>query len=276
MTISHSFGSAQTYALTNAYPSISDGIVLTGFSTNGSFVGLFGAGANFQQAYLNQPFRFGNISDEKAQGVASMLNQPVSALNNASVQEVLVDYDLIDYVDGIVPENRVEYVPGYLTNANGGANQYLFLLPGHYDPKIAVVAENTKQPVTVGELLTLTSGPKTSNFAGPVLIVTGCKSSSFPPLSPTLSHHAHQATDLTNLSPANDLPYCGGDCLATGNPALASIPAAAEAAFPMVGAGNFTAYIQPNSGHGINAHYNATGAYDVINEYLNGKWLATT
>lgn len=69
---------------------------------------------------------------------------------------------------------------------------------------------------------------------------------------------------------ANDLPYCGGDCLATGGSGD-SIPAAAKMAF--ADAKDFTAYIQPSSGHGINFHYNATGAYNVIQTYLNSMDL---
>ena len=33
------------------------------------------------------------------------------------------------------------------------------------------------------------------------------------------------------------------------------------------------AYIQPETGHGINLHYNATGAYGVINNFLQAKGL---
>lgn len=44
--VGHSFGSSQTYALTAAEPSISDGIVLTGFSQNGSFAAYFTLGSN--------------------------------------------------------------------------------------------------------------------------------------------------------------------------------------------------------------------------------------
>ena len=73
--------------------------------------------------------------------------------------------------------------------------------------------------------------------------------------------------------PANDLPFCGGNCFATGDPSLPSIPAAVAKSFPKVSSGNFTAYIQPNTGHGINAHYNATGAYDVIQTFLQSKGL---
>ena len=72
---------------------------------------------------------------------------------------------------------------------------------------------------------------------------------------------------------ANDLPFCGGDCLTTGNPSLPSIPADVAMSFPNVPPSNFTTYIQPNTGHGINFHYNATGAYNVIQEFLNSKGL---
>ena len=43
--------------------------------------------------------------------------------------------------------------------------------------------------------------------------------------------------------------------------------------FPKVPSTDFEAYIQPNSGHGINLSYNATGAYDVIQTFLKSKGL---
>lgn len=48
--VGHSFGSEHTYALTAMYPNISDGIALTGFSQNGSFIPYFAFGGNFIQA----------------------------------------------------------------------------------------------------------------------------------------------------------------------------------------------------------------------------------
>ena len=156
------------------YPTISDGIVLTGFSMNASFVGYFGAGANFEQAYLNQPFRFGNLSSSTVESVLGMYFGNSSA---STVESLLNMYSLTDYVAGLSPSPspRLNYPPGYLTNANIGANQYLFALPGFFDPGLLLVGENTKQPVTLGELLTLTSGPMKNAYAGPVLIITGCK-----------------------------------------------------------------------------------------------------
>lgn len=226
------------------YPKISDGIVLTGFSMNGSFTGFFGAGGDFVQANLNQPFRFGNVSTSLA------------------IESVLNMYGIVDLIAGVMPPQGLNYPNGYLTNTNINANQFLFFLPGYFDPGALLAGELTKQPVTVGELLTLGSIPMMNAYAGPVLIVTGCKC--------TLP--CAYMTVLT-ITIANDLPYCGGNCFATGNPALASIPAAAAMSFPNVPSTNFEAYIQPNSGHGINFHYNATGAYDVINTFLNSKGL---
>ena len=156
------------------YPTISDGIALTGFSMNASFAGYFGAGANFEQAYLNQPFRFGNLSSTAVEAILSMY---FGNSSSAMIESVLNMYSLTDYVAGLSPSPspRVEYVPGYLTNANIGANQYLFALPGFFDPGLLLAGENTKQPVTVGELLTLTSAPMKNAYAGPVLVITGCK-----------------------------------------------------------------------------------------------------
>ena len=244
---SHSFGSAQTYSLVNMYPNISDGIVLTGFSMNGSFVGFFGAGGDFVQANLNQPFRFGNV-------------------DTATVEAVLNMFSLTDLVAGVDPAPGLNYPNGYLTNTNVNANQYLFFLPGYFDPGALLAGEQTKQPVTIGELLTSGSLPMVNTYAGPVLVLTGCES----------PYDSVAITNVLTAFVANDLPYCGGNCLATGNASLPSIPAAVAMNFPMVPSSNFTAYIQPNSGHSINFHYNATGAYGVINSFLNSKGLMSS
>ena len=69
---------------------------------------------------------------------------------------------------------------------------------------------------------------------------------------------------------ANDLPFCGGDCLNTGG-AGRSIPAMAKMAFP--NSQRFESYVQPQTGHGLNFHYNATGTYTVIQDYLTANNL---
>jgi len=69
----------------------------------------------------------------------------------------------------------------------------------------------------------------------------------------------------------SNLLYCGDDCLSTGDPNLKSIPAAMANNFPSVSASDFVAYIQPNMGHAINLHYNATGAYNVLQKIFGSK-----
>ena len=196
---------------------------------NSSFVGYFAAGADFQLANLNQPFRFG--SPATAGAIAS-------GLNYLTQQYALTDYVAGLNLDGAVGQ-ALNYPNGYIVNSNANSQQYLFFLPGAFDTGILYWAESTKQPVTQGELFTLGSLPMTNAYKGPVLVVTG----------------------------ENDLPYCGGNCLATGG-AAASVPAGVSKNFP--NASSFEAYIQPMTGHGLNFHYNATAGYDVI-----ANWLST-
>jgi pimeloyl-ACP methyl ester carboxylesterase len=157
--VGHSFGSAQTYALASMYPNLTDGIVLTGFSMNGSFVSSFAAGGNFQQANRNQPLRFGNITGIGAQNVLSMYAEP------------LVSYiSPIDLTSLPAPQALPN---GYLVTSDIEGNKLQFFKPHYYDPAILELAERTKQPVTEGELLTLASLPMMNSFAGPVLLIAG-------------------------------------------------------------------------------------------------------
>ncbi|KAJ5118784.1 hypothetical protein N7448_010490 [Penicillium atrosanguineum] len=197
--VGHSFGSILTYGLSATYPDLSDAIVLTGYSMNSTFMPMFMAGANLQQARLNQsPGAFSNSGQN--------------------------------------------YTSGYLTNADMGNNHYMFLYPGNFDTKLLEYAEKNKQPLTVGELLTVSSVPPSSKFTGPVLIATG----------------------------SNDVPFCGGDCLNTGGTHI-SIPAAAKPAFPSSRA--FSVVIQPDTAHGLNLHYNATAGYKEIADFLHKNGL---
>jgi pimeloyl-ACP methyl ester carboxylesterase len=157
--VGHSFGSAQTYALANLYPDITDGIVLTGFTTNGSFLNLFAAGGNFQQASLNQPLRFSDITGMEIQNLLSVYAEP-----------------LMDYITPVDLSSlpAPQALPnGYIISSDLEANKYLFFKPHYYDPAILALAEKTKQPVTEGEILTLGSIPATNNFAGPVMVISG-------------------------------------------------------------------------------------------------------
>ncbi|KAI4146251.1 MAG: hypothetical protein L6R39_003524 [Caloplaca ligustica] len=258
--VGHSFGSALSYLLAVMYPTASDGLILTGFSQNGSFLPTTTASWDSKLARLNQPLRFGNVSYTAVSGALATLGD--SSSNVTALAEGLSQYnitlgelqqlfqttDLGDFLDGAEPTelpHMANLPSGYLTWTDAGSNQFAFFLPGFFDPNILQFAESHKFPYTLGELLTIGSVPLMAPaFKGPVQIVTG----------------------------RQDAIYCGGDCLATGDPALASIPAKSKAAFPMAKA--FEAYIQPNTAHGINLHYNASGAYHVIQRFLNAQGLA--
>jgi pimeloyl-ACP methyl ester carboxylesterase len=76
VNVGHSFGSAETFALTVLYPDVTDGIVLTGFSLNGSYAGFFGLGSNFIQA----------------NSVPSLSSYPTGYLAAASTVGVQIDF----------------------------------------------------------------------------------------------------------------------------------------------------------------------------------------
>lgn len=69
------------------------------------------------------------------------------------------------------------------------------------------------------------------------------------------------------------MPFCGGNCFDTGDPDVDAIPDTVKNSLPKLSDEDFLSYIQPNTGHGINLHYNATGAYNVIGEWLLSKNL---
>lgn len=60
--VGHSFGAARTYRLSALHPDVTDGIVLTGWYANETWLAGTLADWNVRLARLNQPFRFGNAS----------------------------------------------------------------------------------------------------------------------------------------------------------------------------------------------------------------------
>lgn len=80
--VGHSFGSTHTYALTAMYPNISDGIALTGFSQNGSFVPYFNLGGNFidvkENAVLAPKYAHGYLAAGDPSGVQTNFFSPNS------------------------------------------------------------------------------------------------------------------------------------------------------------------------------------------------------
>ncbi|KAH8800367.1 hypothetical protein F5884DRAFT_549545 [Xylogone sp. PMI_703] len=226
--VGHSYGSGISYALANMYPDLTDGLVLTGFTLNPAFIGYFAAAGNFELASLNQPLRFGNVTGMDVLNLISMYAAPLVGY--------LAPIDMLSLPAPLMLPN------GYIVTSNIAANKYIFFKPNFFDLKLLELIESTKQPVTLGELLTLGSIPMTNDYNGPVMVMNG----------------------------DSDIPMCGGDCFATGGTAP-SIPAAVKAGFPNVPDADFFAYVQPDSAHVINFHYNASGAYRVIHEFLDSK-----
>jgi len=189
--VGHSFGSILTYNMVAKYPHASDGIVLTGYSQNASFLFATIADWNSKLARLNQPLRFGNMSSTAMKQALSMIINPtlnktfekplwIYNITIAEINSVVQSSGLGDFITGynsINQANMRDLPTGYLTWADASSNQYTFLYPGFFDPSVLNFAESTKMPYTLGELLTIGSSPKINMFKGPVQVVTGSKPS---------------------------------------------------------------------------------------------------
>ncbi|KAK8219931.1 hypothetical protein M8818_000346 [Zalaria obscura] len=257
--VGHSFGSAQTYLLSAMHPNATDGIALTGFSMNATWLPQTLADWNLHLARLNQPLRFGNQTVSRSSRWTALFfnTAPVQLLQSVlqSIGIQLSPYqvweeiattelgDLINQWNATVAPIAQNVPTGYLTWSDFTSNIFAFLHPGMFDIGLGIFSEMTKQPVTLGEIFTLANGaPMINPFTGPVQVVTGQR----------------------------DAIYCGGDCLNTGGVA-ASIPAMVKSNFP--DASVFETVIQPNTGHGINLHYNSTGAYEAIQTFFTSNNL---
>ncbi|KAL9110406.1 MAG: hypothetical protein Q9187_008058 [Circinaria calcarea] len=244
--VGHSFGSLLSYELAVMYPAASNALILTGFSLNGSFLPETLANWNSKLARLNQPLRFGNISSSAVRALEQSLNASLFGLSLyfPELISVVQSTDILDFTSGLQPGSfpQAANLPtGYLTWVDPAANQFTFLYPPFFDPDIAVYAELHKFPYTVGEILTIGSVPKAAAaFTGPVQVVTGVQ----------------------------DAIYCGSDCT---SPSV-NFPSISKA-FPA--SRKFEAYLQPNTGHAINVHYNSTAAYCVIQEFLMREGLGS-
>ncbi|KAL8868118.1 MAG: hypothetical protein Q9174_005205, partial [Haloplaca sp. 1 TL-2023] len=184
--VGHSFGSLLSYLLVRMHPTASDGLVLTGFSQNGTYLPATVASWDVKLARLNQPFRFGNISYSAVSSALSMLRAPEFDLPQirsglakynitaGELQQVFQTTDLANFIAGEELPRAADLPSGYLTWTDAGSNQFAFLLPNYFDPAILQFAESSKFPFTLGELLTIGSeAPMAPDFKGPVQIITG-------------------------------------------------------------------------------------------------------
>lgn len=60
------------------------------------------------------------------------------------------------------------------------------------------------------------------------------------------------------ISGQSDLPFCGGECVGVLDGSYSLSPFIFPKAEPL------TTYVQPNAGHALNLHHNATAAYEVM------------
>ena len=184
--VGHSFGSVLSYALVDAYPDASDGLVLTGFSPSNATLNSFQAALDAKLARLNQPLRFGDINAGK---ILPILNQTISVIQQSlrsagvtalELQNIVQDTSVVDLLTGLDSSgypHAQNLSSGYLAASDAGSLQYNFFYPNYFDPSIVTFVEANKQPVTTGELLTQGgSTPKAApKFTGPVLVLNGSK-----------------------------------------------------------------------------------------------------
>jgi hypothetical protein len=116
--------------LTALYPGSSDGVALTGFSMNATWLGRTLAGWNLHLARLNQPLRFSNetVSRSKTntawfgQGLISILQSALGAvginLSTSDIWQEIATTELGDIINGwnfTTPPIAQNLPTGYLT-----------------------------------------------------------------------------------------------------------------------------------------------------------------
>lgn len=161
----------------------------------------------------------------------------------------------------LAKENRPEvwgnYSTGILTWGDELTLQYNFLKHPYFEPEVLAKAEEIKAPFAVSEFLTLWIPSLVApDFTGPVLV----SAKAIGRLTTRLVSK-HMGTDhyVQIITGDSDLAFCGGDCEGVLEPAAVAFPAST----------NFATYIQPDAGHGLNLHRNASAFYDVILDFLD-------
>ncbi|KAF2809638.1 alpha/beta-hydrolase [Mytilinidion resinicola] len=125
---------------------------------------------------------------------------------------------------------------GYLTWGDKYANQYSFLKYPNFEPAVLEDAEANKFPFTVGEFITFGKVPYAApEFKKPILMIDG----------------------------DSDLIFCGADCTGILDGPYSVSPQLFANAEPLA------FYLQPDTGHGMNLHGNATGWFAVVNDFLD-------
>ncbi|KAG6006666.1 hypothetical protein E4U21_006811 [Claviceps maximensis] len=141
---------------------------------------------------------------------------------------------------GFAPVNKIrsladKYGAGYFAPLSKVGVHTNFFGPDNFDPRLLDSAYKTGQAATVGELLTVGSGPSSSDFAGPVMIITGDR----------------------------DIPFCGGNCMGNSETNLIE-----QSKDNFKKAKVFNATVVPDIGHALNFGYPAHRAFDIIKAFV--------
>lgn len=164
----------------------------------------------------------------------------------------------------LAKENRPglwgNYSSGFLTWADELALQYNTLKHPYFDLEVLARAEKEKVPFAVGELLTLgVPSLVAPDFKGPVLV--SLSHFCFVPkqwCSSRSDNHILTDTCPQLTTGDCDTTMCGGNCTSILDPAAVDFPSSSK----------FATYLQPNSGHALNMHLNASAYFEVILEFL--------
>jgi hypothetical protein len=120
-----------------------------------------------------------------------------------------------------------------------------------FDPAALEYAEAHKFPFSIGEIVTGAVVPLNATaFIGPALVRDSVLAE--------MHEIALLMLELQVISGDGDQIYCESDCY--------GVIESVGALFPK--AKTFEAYVHPHTGHGINLHYNASGAYEVIQNFF--------
>ncbi|KHN99731.1 uncharacterized protein MAM_02584 [Metarhizium album ARSEF 1941] len=146
-----------------------------------------------------------------------------------------------------VADNRrlsSQYAAGYIAPKDSIGIHINFFGPDDFDTELLRLATETGQPAAVGELLTVGSVPKSSDFRGPVMVITGDR----------------------------DIPFCGGNCMDTKaiDDSAANLIEYSRGSFKHASA--FQATVVPKAGHGLNYNSNAPDVYRSITDFLKATF----
>ncbi|KAK4688823.1 hypothetical protein P7C73_g1273, partial [Tremellales sp. Uapishka_1] len=135
----------------------------------------------------------------------------------------------------------------YVSTPSVSVDQEAFFHYPNYTQSALDLFTTTKGEYTLGQFNSL-GGPlmaKRPNFNKPVFVITG----------------------------DNDAPYCAADCMVTSLGADMTQLDTVKDLFPGVAAADFSTFVVPATGHGINFHTTAYAAYQQIIAFVQGAGL---